>query len=293
MTPSFGLARDDVSYLATVEACDEHASETDSARPAALLGYLYRNGYGVARDPVEAMRRFESALALEACLPEAVCGLRGLRDRSAAAGCEADCELLAETAAPAEASATSSARDRAYSLLAEMLKAQGPTRLVAEELERAIEEILAQEGELRDRAYEELCTGHIKRAVVTVSLAYQLEQEARRRAKLIAHHEQKVEKDNRARSQVALQTLRPAQRNARADKQVFFEKYTAAVFAAGNCDAEMIERSYEAFEREIAEVRVTELEQRAFELFREHVEAARNDRGISSGWFGNLNLLLD
>jgi len=292
--PAFDQARTAERYVQTVQACTAAGPDETDADRSALLGYLYRNGYGVPRDADRAAEHFAAALTEDACHAQAVCGLQGLEGGDAAVRCDIDCAALAALNTKAAiADPQTSAEERAYLLLAEMQRGDdGPARLAAGDLATMLDQILSQERQARDEAFGQLCTGYIKRAVVTVSLAYQLERETRRRSRLIAHHEKKVAQSNDARSQAALQELDAAQRRATADKQVFFEKYTGAVFSAGGCEPTLLDDAYRRFERDVAEVQVTDLEQQAFGLFRDHVEAARAGQGISSGWFGNLDDLL-
>ena len=255
---------------------------------------MHRHGYGVPRNISAARRFFTDALAIDSCEPYAVCGLKTLAARAAPNACEVDCSALAEAVQTDDpVNLEQDAKARAYQLLAQLLKSDPSIRRTATDLETALNDILLQEQQLRNSAYQELCAGHVKRAVVTISVAHQLDREINRRDRLVQHHEEKVKEDGNARSQAALQQLRDAQSRSSQDKRVFFEKYAKAVFAASNCEVDILARSYDDFEKEIAEVTVTALEQSAYKLFKQHVDDALADRGMNSTWFDNLDTLLE
>lgn len=286
-------ARDEPQMVQTVKQCATQEQSSD-ADVASLLGYIYRHGYGVPRNINAARRFYTDAIADGVCEPYAVCGLKELASRAAPHGCEVDCIQLAEQGQIEDQDDTAQdAKARAYDLLAELLNSDPTIRRTATDLQNALNDILTQEEQLRNEAYQQLCTGHVKRAVVTISVAHQLGREMKRRERLVKHHTSKVEKDGNAQSQAALLQLSEAQNRSSQDKRVFFEKYAKSVFSASNCDVGILSSSYAVFEREIAEVSVTALEQSAYRLFKEHVEDARADRGMNSTWFNNLDQLLD
>jgi hypothetical protein len=285
--------RDEPQMEELVQQCKNSESESN-ATVASLLGYAHRHGYGVPRNISAARRYFTDALSATDCEPYAVCGLKALAARSAPNNCNVDCSALANSVDRDEKDTPErDAKSRAYQLLAELLNSDPSIQRTAEELKTALNNILTQEEQLRNEAYQELCTGHVKRAVVTISVAHQLDREINRRDRLVQHHKEKVEEDGNARSQASLMQLQEAQSRSSHDKRVFFEKYAKAVFSASNCDEEILAGSYDSFEREIAEVAVTALEQSAYRLFQQHVNDARADRGMNSTWFDNLDTLLD
>lgn len=285
--------RDKPDMEQQVEECTAGDLAKD-ASVASMLGYIHRHGYGVPRNINAARRFYSDALAVDACEPYAVCGMKALAARSAPNNCAIDCSALSENAQQAEPEPVElDAKSRAYQLLTQLLNSDPSISRTASDLEIALNEILSQEEQLRNSAYQQLCTGHVKRAVVTISVAHQLDREIKRRNRLIQHHEDKVKNDGNARSQAALQQLQDAQMRSSQDKRVFFEKYAKAVFAASNCDVDILASSYAAFEREIAEVTVTALEQSAYKLFKQHVMDANADLGMNSTWFDNLDTLLE
>ena len=286
-------ARDEPHMVQSVTECASQDPLSD-ASVASLLGYIHRHGYGVPRNINAARRFYTDAIADGKCEPYAVCGLKALATRATPHSCVVDCSALEEQSQAVDVDNTvQDAKSRAYDLLAELLNSDPTIRRTAIDLQKALKDILTQEEQLRNEAYQELCTDHVKRAVVTISVAHQLNREMKRRVRLIEHHQSKVEKNGNAQSQAALVQLDDAQIRSSQDKRVFFEKYAKAVFSASNCDVSILTSSYNDFEREITEVRVTALEQSAYRLFKQHVEDARADRGMNSTWFNNLDQLLD
>lgn len=288
---SLDNARDSSLYKEYLQRCaDESSVDADTH---AIAGYFHRHGYGVPRNLDNARTSFETALRFQDCHPYAVCGLKTLAEASGVSHCSVDCSTLAQEAGGDDSgSDTETARERARIVIADLIRRGELAGRSAQDLDDALRDLLLEEDARLNEARQALCTGHIKRAVVTISVAHQLEREVDRRQRLLEHHRGKLQEGQNARSQAAVQMLQAAQERSSEDKQVFFEKYTSAVFSAAGCDKQILARSFAEFEREISEVSVTELEQMAYGLFKTHVEDARNSRGISSDWFSRLSELL-
>jgi len=290
------LASDDPAFGEYLNDCWTEARLAGKATGHSIIGYMYRNGLGVHRNLDKARQHFSNSLDLKECEAYAYCGMKTLSDDGSLKQCSVTCNSEQFGQKIPENDVTPNdltARERAHQILAEIILHDRSLTGEAEELEDMIDTIIDRERSERDAAFIELCTGHVRRGVVAISLAYHHSKVSERRAKLLKYFENKVAKGQNASAQAEVQRLGHLVNNSKVDKQVYFEKYSRAVFAANDCGSEMLTAAFKQFQHDIDNAEVTDLEQRAFKLFDRHVDDANKSKGINSRWFQELDDLLE
>lgn len=288
---SLDLARDSDAFKQVLQDC------SGNSEPAAqgLTGYFFRHGYGVPRDIEKAAEFFRAGA--ERCDVTAWCGLQRLSGSLNLPACDIDCGYVHPEGDVVQARGTPDVAriqsETAARIIESILQQHPNLRRNASVLQATVEAALEPLQQLHDEQQNVLCDSYVDRAVAAVGLGHQANIAARNRQDSIAYWKKKLQKGPDARAERKLARLVQRERDGKADKQVFFEKYSNSLLSARHCNESALEFAYKNFATAVREARITPIEYEAFNMFQEHLASVKQGTGVRSRWFEDLYLLGD